>query len=144
MENKQPKHRKIVPDLNNIKILMAENDELVFLIGQKILSNLNARVVNAEDGQMAVDLVRNGDFDIVLMDVHMPVMDGMTATKEIRKFNPTIPIIVVTSDKSNEIRSDFSGLSISDIVYQPYDPEYLYTVIWNTIQKTPGLKNKLQ
>lgn len=78
------------------RILVAEDISSNYLLIHALLKK-HFDLVNARNGQEAVDAVKNGHFDLVLMDMKMPVMDGLTATKEIRKFNAEIPIIALTA-----------------------------------------------
>ena len=78
------------------RILVAEDISSNYLLIHALLKK-HFDLVNARNGQEAVDAVKNGHFDLVLMDMKMPVMDGLTATKEIRKFNTEIPIIALTA-----------------------------------------------
>ena len=58
----------------------------------------NYNLTHVENGHDALEYVKKGDFDLVLMDVMMPIMDGVKATKEIRKFNRNIPIVAITAN----------------------------------------------
>ncbi|MEN8702690.1 MAG: response regulator, partial [Polaribacter sp.] len=72
--------------------------------------------------------VRKTDLDLVLMDLNMPVMSGNESIKEIRKFNKTIPIIIITA--SNNINlDDFKEDDVSDFIFKPFNPEDLLKTI---------------
>lgn len=82
----------------NIKILLADDDKNSQLLIQSLLSEDNYTILMAENGEEAVDLCRkNTDINIVLMDIKMPVMSGLTAAKYIKEFNPNLPIIAQTA-----------------------------------------------
>ncbi|MFY7901058.1 MAG: ATP-binding protein, partial [Chitinophagaceae bacterium] len=84
-------------DLQNMHILLVEDVEFNVFVAETMLHNWNARVDKAENGAIAVEKVKENTYDLILMDIQMPVMDGYTATKEIRKFNSNIPIIALTA-----------------------------------------------
>jgi CheY-like chemotaxis protein len=88
-----------------LNILVAEDDEINQYLIQRILNNLGHSVEIAKDGQCTIDLFNSGDFDIILMDVRMPLMDGIEATAAIRAMDrdspkSNIPIIALTADAS--------------------------------------------
>ena len=86
-----------VPENCEIKALVAEDDIVSFDLIQTLLNDSKIHVVWAKNGKEAVDLARQNNFDIILMDIKMPVMDGIEATHEIRKINSDIPIIAQTA-----------------------------------------------
>ncbi|MBN1117933.1 MAG: response regulator [Bacteroidales bacterium] len=99
---------------NDIKltILVAEDEEINFLLIEEILSDLNAKVLHAKNGKEAVDLVDKDDIDIVLMDIKMPVMTGYEALEIIKSKHPELPVIAQTayafiSDKQKAINAGF-------------------------------------
>jgi CheY-like chemotaxis protein len=77
------------------KILIAEDVDSNFLLVKIMLRNYD--LTRAVNGIEAVDLAKNGQFDLILMDVMMPDMDGIEATKKIREFNTEIPIVALTA-----------------------------------------------
>ncbi len=79
-------------------ILVAEDDDFNFIVLEEILKYTKANVIRKENGKEAViEFYSNSNVDIVLMDIEMPVMDGITATREIRKTNNKVPIIMLTA-----------------------------------------------
>ncbi|MFX9089515.1 response regulator, partial [Acinetobacter baumannii] len=84
---------------------------------------------------IAVEKAKNEDFDIILMDIHMPVMDGYSATEAIRKFNATIPIIALSASISNEIQGRATKVGMNSFVIKPFNPNDLYSVIHKYTQK---------
>ena len=115
---------KIPLGRKEITILVAEDNESNFLLFQSILKQ-EYKLVHAWDGREAVALCREHDPQLVIMDINMPNMDGYEATKEIRKFSQTVPIIAVTayafaSDKERIIKNGFNGY-----VAKPINPTKL-------------------
>ncbi|MFO7446419.1 MAG: tetratricopeptide repeat protein [Ignavibacteriaceae bacterium] len=82
---------------NGRTILVAEDEELNYKVLESALCRTNARVVRANNGFEAVDLIKDNNIDMVLMDIQMPGMDGYKATQEIKKINSKIPVIAQTS-----------------------------------------------
>ncbi len=77
------------------KILVVEDNESSHFYFDVALKKNNAKTIWAKNGKEAVDLIKtNQDIDLVLMDLNMPVMDGFDATREIKKINPRVPVIV--------------------------------------------------
>jgi CheY-like chemotaxis protein len=66
---------------------------------------------------------------MIIMDIKMPVMDGLTASKEIRLLDSMIPIIALTSDKSPEIKAEFAEIEICELMYKPINQDLLYQLI---------------
>jgi PAS domain S-box-containing protein len=85
-------------DLNGVSILVVEDIDISYELMEIILTEKGARVQWAENGQNAIDMVRSGaDFDLILMDINMPIMNGYEAAQEIMKIKPEIPIIAQTA-----------------------------------------------
>ncbi len=87
-------------DLSNLNILVVEDNDLNMEIVRFMLENYHANIVEAKNGIEAVNLIKEGkqSFDIILMDLTMPVMNGFQATEEIRKFNQQIPILAMSAN----------------------------------------------
>ena len=83
-------------DGKELRILIAEDNDSNYLLVQHILKNYN--LVRVQTGVDAVNRVRDEHFDLVLMDMKMPVMDGLEATRKIREFNADIPIVALTAN----------------------------------------------
>lgn len=112
------------------KILVADDNEMNRLVASSILEQYQSIIIEAENGQEAVDKMRNEYFDIVLMDVQMPVMDGIEATKEIRRtISENVPIIALTAMalKGDDVRLIKEGMS--DHLSKPFDEAQLLNII---------------
>jgi len=123
-------------DLGEMKILLVEDVEFNKLLAKKMLSNWNAKVDVADNGLVALEMAKLVPYDVILMDVQMPVMDGLTASKEIRKFDKIVPIIALTASTSLELQESFSKLGISDFIPKPINPDHLNKVVFKCGKRT--------
>ncbi len=132
------------------KILLAEDNEINALILRQIIADWEMNLTVAKNGQDAVDLLINGHYDLILMDIHMPVMNGIEATKKIRNLTDPIKsqikIIILTASVTEEIRKELSDMQIDEFIGKPFNQNDLYTKIvrqLNSISSTnttSGLK----
>jgi signal transduction histidine kinase len=116
-------------DLQGVKVLLVEDVEFNVLVAQKMLKNWNAKIEVAENGFNAVEKMKTGDYDIVLMDLQMPVMDGYTATRCIREFNTVIPIIALTASASVDIQQKAFDYGMTAYLSKPFNPNELFSTI---------------
>ncbi len=109
-------------DLSGIKILLVEDVEFNIMVAKKMITNWNGAVDVAENGAIALNKVREATYDIVLMDLQMPVMDGYNATQHIRNFNDDIPIIALTASASADILQRTREFGMTDYLAKPFKP----------------------
>jgi len=83
----------------------------------------------------AIKMVENERFDLILMDINMPEMNGLEATKVIRTFNTNIPIIALTAVEEGEIRNQALSVGMNDVIIKPYDTEQFFQTIMRNISK---------
>ena len=119
--------------LKGKKILLVEDNDMNRLLASTVLSQYGADVVEAEDGSIAIDRFNQSKFDLILMDLQMPVKDGLETTKFIREnLDPNIPIIALTANafKKEEERCLKAGMN--DFITKPFDEEILVNTaaIW--------------
>ncbi len=113
---------------HNIKILLVEDNPLNQLVSLEILQEKGIDVIVASDGQEALELIANDEFDLVLMDIHMPVMDGLEATKRIRSMEglKDIPIIAMTADAMTENELSIKEAGLTDCILKPIDVRQMF------------------
>ena len=124
--------------IKGLHILLAEDNELNMEIAEFMLQNEGAEVTKAWNGQEAVELFeksRSGEFDVILMDIMMPVMNGYEATKMIRSLDredaKKIPIIAMTANAFTEDRIRAKEAGMNEHVAKPVDVELLMKVIYS-------------
>ena len=115
------------------KILVAEDNDSNFILMTYILKKYYA-YERAKNGQEAVDLVDNGAYDMVLMDIKMPVMDGLEATKTIRERHPDLPIVALTANAFDSDRQLAMLAGCNDFLSKPVSSDLCI----KTIQKYLG------
>jgi PAS domain S-box-containing protein len=116
--------------LEGKKILIAEDNKINFFVANKFLVSWGIIVSHAGNGLLAIEMLEKEDFDLVLMDLHMPVMDGIEATRIIRKSENTriknIPIVALTAAIMSESHDKIEDLNINDYVLKPFKPHDLF------------------
>ena len=116
-------------DLSGRKILIVEDTEFNIFFATQLLEGWNIDIDVAENGQIAVDKVKANKYDLVLMDLQMPIMDGYTASKEIRKFDNITPIVALTASASNDVKEKVLAVGMQDYVTKPFNPNELFSRI---------------
>jgi CheY-like chemotaxis protein len=110
--------------IHNALILLVEDNEVNQYVAKEFLTKAGLRVVCANNGEEGVQWVKNSCFDAVLMDVHMPVMDGVQATRLIRKLpeGENLPIIAMTAAAQDQDRQDCLNAGMNDYIAKPVVP----------------------
>ena len=112
------------------RILLAEDNAVNQEVAMELLRVAGLEVETAEDGVRAVALALSRRYDLVLMDVQMPLMDGMAATRAIRaRLGAALPIVAMTANAFGEDRSACLGAGMNDHVAKPVNPEQLYATL---------------
>lgn len=119
--------------LENRHILVVEDNKINQMITRKILEKRNIICQVADNGMDAIKMVETNDFDVVLMDIHMPGISGIEATQEIRKFKPDLPIIALTAVTIEENIDEFFRAGFSEIIPKPFKTEEFFEKIHRTL-----------
>ena len=129
-------------DFKNISILLAEDNELNMEITQYMLEERGINVIPAKNGQEAVDLFsksQENTIHLILMDIMMPVMDGIQATKNIRSLSradaKTIPIIAVSANAYVEDVQRVKAAGMNEHIAKPIDSDRLFSVIESYVEQ---------
>jgi signal transduction histidine kinase/ActR/RegA family two-component response regulator len=144
-EDKNPKNVIYDVDyvaLENRKILVVEDNKINQMITRKILEKNKMKCMVADNGMEAIKLVEDNDFDVILMDIHMPGISGIEATQKIREFNKQIPIIALTAVTIDENLDDFYRAGFNEIIPKPFKTEEFFEKIYRTLEsKTFPINN---
>ncbi|WP_374551653.1 response regulator, partial [Flavobacterium sp.] len=107
------------------------------MITKKMIENkgMTSRII--DNGEIAIEIIKNDNiFDLVLMDVHLPGINGTIATQQIREFDEKTPIIALTAISLNENREMLLSFGMTDVITKPFEPETFYKVIAQTLEET--------
>ena len=122
------------------RILLVEDNELNQEVAVALLTDAGFSVAVAENGRVAVEKVRETPYDLVLMDMQMPVMDGIAATSEIRTFvrPEELPVIAMTANVRPEDRAACHSAGMNDFLTKPIEPEHLWEVLLRWLKPRPA------
>jgi len=115
-----------------LRVLVAEDNPVNRKIVSAMLSPLEPAITFAENGAEAIEALRADVFDIVLMDIQMPVMDGVAATRRLRALagpNARVPVIALTANVLEEQRKTYREAGVDTEVAKPVDPHNLLAAI---------------
>ena len=117
--------------LRGARVLVAEDDLLNQEIVVGLLEEAGVKVDLAADGAAAIELATRNAYDLILMDLHMPVMDGVDASRRIRQLpgHRTTPIIALTADAFSSVREQCLQAGMNDHISKPFDADQLYDVV---------------
>ncbi|MCW8888135.1 MAG: ATP-binding protein [Gammaproteobacteria bacterium] len=131
-----------------LSILLVDDDAINRLAASMLLKQAGHLVEMAADGMDAIEKLKTGSYDAVLMDIHMPMMDGVEATKLIRadttQKNCHIPIIGVTASVMSDERKLYLEIGMDAVVEKPIISENLLKTIWNTLNQQQAQKRDHQ
>jgi signal transduction histidine kinase/DNA-binding response OmpR family regulator len=134
LERKEIVNGELSPDfLKNKKILLVEDNHLNQLLAKKVFRKWDYEIEIAENGRIAIDLLEKIDYDLILMDIQMPEMDGNEATKYIRKNmgeKSTIPIIALTAHATIGEEQRCLNIGMNDYLSKPFDAKVLLEKIY--------------
>lgn len=110
-------------DLTNVKILVVEDNKINQMITKKILNKMNLYCDVVDNGEAAVEQVKEAAYDVVLMDIHMPGISGLEATKIIRTFDKDLIIFALTAVTLEDKMEEFGEAGFNDIISKPFKQE---------------------
>jgi signal transduction histidine kinase/CheY-like chemotaxis protein len=116
-------------DLQGISILVVEDNPFNIMVAQSLLERGGAMVEVATNGEEALEKIQPGKYQLVLMDLNMPVMDGFEATRRLRARGVTLPVIALTASLPAEVEKDVQSAGLTDMVVKPFNPDELFRVI---------------
>lgn len=113
----------------NLKILIVEDNKINQMVTKKLLDKSNHSCKIVENGFEAIKIVEKSEFDLILMDIHMPVLNGFEASKKIRELGILTPIIALTASDKNEILNEMAICGINDVLVKPFEIKDLQLII---------------
>ena len=124
----------VPPRLADKKILIAEDNEINQVVIEAILESTEATLMIVENGKLAVEAAEKYEFDLILMDIQMPEMDGIEAMKHIRHFCNHTPIIALTANAMVEDVASYLNLGFTAHVAKPVDKNHLYGLLASVLE----------
>lgn len=128
-EEEKPVAAASAKEISGLRILIAEDNIINIMLLKKILDQWDCNYSLSKNGQEALDMVKTGEFDVVLMDIHMPVMDGFEASRHIRELpDPNISkikIIALTASSDVDIQQSFNFTYLDDYLLKPFSSSLL-------------------
>ncbi|MBF0107124.1 MAG: response regulator [Deltaproteobacteria bacterium] len=125
-KKEQPAKDMVAVPLNGKQILVVEDNAVNVKLMQRLLEKMGCRIEIARDGREACDKVRENSFDLVLMDLQMPEMGGVEATRVIRnEIKSTVPIVALTAASTREDKEDALNAGMNDYLTKPVDAAVL-------------------
>ena len=122
-------------DYLKLNVLVVEDNKINQLVTKKIIEKFNSTCVIAEDGFQAIELLKTQTFDIILMDINMPNIDGFETSKLIREKGIKTPIIALTAYSKSEIIDKATASGIDDILIKPFEPMKLCEIVHKQLGK---------
>jgi PAS domain S-box-containing protein len=128
--------------ISDSKILLADDNEMNRLVATTILNNYGCIIDEAENGVEVLEKIKNNHYDIILMDIQMPLLDGIEATKKIRQSNINIPIIALTAFALKGDEEKFLSVGMNDYLVKPFKENDLLNIIskWLSQNKKSSAK----
>ena len=136
-----PELKKEEADISVLKgkdILVVDDNEMNRLVASTILGNYGVHIVEAENGLQALEKLENNPIDLILMDVQMPVMDGLQATLKIREAGNKVPVIALTAFALKGDESKFYAAGMDDYLTKPFNEEQLLNTVARCMSNNPS------
>ena len=109
--------------------MLVEDNKINQMITQKMLEKKGISCVIIDNGEDAIENAKTNHYDLILMDLHLPGINGTEATTEIRKFDTTTPIIALTAISLNENKEMLLSYGMNEVITKPFEPEPFYNVV---------------
>lgn len=122
--------------LTEKKVLLVEDNKINQMITQKMLEKRGISCKIIDNGEDAIEDTKLNNYDLILMDVHLPGINGTEATREIRKFNSYTPIVALTAISLNENREMLLSFGMNEVITKPFEPEHFYNVVTKHLTST--------
>ncbi len=120
-------------DLSKVKILVVEDNKINQMITKKILTKMDLNCDIVDNGEEAVERIRANDYNIILMDIHMPGISGIEATKIVRSFDKELTIFALTAVTIEDKMQEFEEAGFTDIIPKPFKQEEFEKKLYNAL-----------
>ncbi|MGY5850311.1 response regulator [Salegentibacter sp. F14] len=117
------------------KVLIVDDNRINQVVTQRILEKKNFICEVAASGEEAIKKIKNHTYNMVLMDVNMPGISGLEATRRIRVFDSNVPIVALTAVEIEEIRNQIFEAGMNDIIVKPYDVQQFYQIVYRNLKR---------
>lgn len=124
-----------------MRVLFVDDNEINRKVVKSMLEAVGAAVAEAEDAETGLSMIEVGEFDIILMDIRMPGMDGLAAIRRIRAradAKAGLPIVVVTADNAGDIRAQAAAAGADDLLLKPVQLQALFDTIASVLTRDHG------
>jgi CheY-like chemotaxis protein len=121
-------------DSHLYNILVVEDNKINQMVTKKIIQNSNMSCTIVDDGYAAIVALERERFDLILMDINMPLINGFETTRKIREKGIAIPVIALTAFDKQEVTEEAISAGMNDIMVKPFEPSKLFQVISNNIK----------
>lgn len=128
----------------SLKILLADDTAVNLALATKLLKRRGHEITSVEDGLQAFEAFKENSFDVILMDIHMPVMDGVESTGKIREFEasqpsrPPIPIVAMTANNEQRDHQTYLAAGMNGIITKPLNIKTIVAQIREIIANVAG------
>ncbi len=116
-------------------LLIVEDEDHNYTYIHEILKRTRVKIIRAETGEEAISLFKKNNVDIVLMDIKLPDVDGLTTTRTLKKLRPDVPVIAQTAYAMIQERDRCLRAGCDDYISKPFDPEKLIQIVGHHIEQ---------
>ena len=120
-------------------ILVVEDNKINQIVTKKIIQNSNMSCTIVDDGYAALVALEREAFDLILMDINMPLINGFDTTRKIREKGITIPVIALTAFDKQEVAEQAISAGMNDVIVKPFEPSKLFQVIRNLVKNKENI-----
>lgn len=131
-------------DLSTIKILIVEDNKINQMITKKILTKMNLQCEIVDNGEDAVEKVKANNYDVVLMDIHMPGISGLEATRIIRTFDKELTIFALTAVTLEDKMQEFDEAGFDDIISKPFKQEDFEKKLFSALEQNQSSPSSIR
>lgn len=136
---------KMVEIVNNIdvdlssgqlfEVLVVEDNKINQIVTKKIMENHNFKCQIADDGFAAIEMLKHHQFDVILMDINMPAINGFETTRKLRAIGIETPIVALTAFDKDEVAEEALASGMNDVISKPFEPVKLFSILSRQIHK---------